>query len=473
MKKWKIYTYSACCCVFLWGAVFCGMRGSFQRYPLRVSFAYFCEKPFYNRLGVNPIFNIIKSATYSSKDIPAELASINEKDAINYVQQELNFVSTDSLNPIVRTDSCSTYIKGHPNVILVFMESMTLENLNRKSSNGQWLTPYLRSLRNKSIYCANAYSAGIHTNNGIVGVHYGYVPNFAKNAMPVNAPHYTGLPYYLQRAGYKNIVFLTGNPQYDNMNSFWRDNSITTIYSLYDYSTKHVVNNFGVSDGYMFSWGLNKLNEISLIRQPFFASFLTVSNHSPFVIPEEYQSRGNSDEERIIAYADDAIRLFVDSAQQTEWGKNALFILVADHGTSLPSPYEMGLSYNTIPIFIFHSALTPQVITSPVSQIDIWPTVLNLLGIVHENNSLGIDFLNNRRRYAFFVNDEHLGVSDGEYFFCLNIQSRQEFLYRIGNGKNIIEEETQKVADMREYGLNMERVNLLAITKKWTEPRKQ
>jgi len=473
MKGGKVYLLGALSCVLLWGVVFCGMRGSFQRYPLKVSFAYFSDSPFYNRLGINPIFNIIKSAEYGKHPIPKEIAAVDADEAMAYVQRELAFTPTDSLNPIARPGNCAQQLPGQPNVILIFMESMTRDNLDRRSADGQYLTPYLNSLRSKSIYCSNAYSTGIHTNNGIVGVHYGFVPNFAKTCMDVNAPSYTGLPYYMEKAGYANIAFVTGNPQYDNMNSFWRDNHITEIYSLYDYPGDQIVNNFGVSDGYMFEFGLNKLNEKAAEGKPFFASFLTVSNHAPFVIPEAYRSRGTTDEERIIAYADDAVRLFVEAAQQTEWGKDALFVLVADHGAPYQSPYEMSLSYNAIPIYFLSSGLAPQEISTPVSQIDIWETVLSLLGIAHENNSLGIDILHAGRRYAFFVSNEHLGVADGEYFYCYSINSHRECLYRIGSGENIAAAEPERTADMRRFGFHMERINLLSIAQRWTEPQKQ
>ena len=469
----KVWTYciGAFCCLLLWGLVFLGMRGSLQRYPLAVSFAYFCDKPFYNKLGVNPLFNIIKSAESDSKKLPDEIAAIDEEEALAYVLNELQTAPTDSLPPLLRLGTVSLRVSGKPHVVMIFMESMTADNLELKG-NGLWLTPFLRSLRDSSIYWSNCYSAGVHTNNGIVGAHYGFVPNFAKTCMDVTAPYYTGLPYYLAQAGYENLAFVTGNPQYDNMNSFWRDNSIAQIYSLYDYPSDQVVNNFGVSDAYMFEYGLQKLNEKAQEGKPFFASFLTVSNHSPFVVPESYRSRAESEDLQIIAYADDAVRQFMEAAQQTAWGKDALYILVADHGTPMQSPYDMCLSYNAIPIFFVSPVLTPQVITTPVSQIDIWETVLSMLGIAHENNSLGIDILHAQRRYAFFVSNEHLGVSDGEYLYCYSINSQRECLYRIGSGENIAAQEPERTADMRQYGFNMQRVNLLAIDKKWTEPRK-
>lgn len=463
------YILSALITVLLWGVVFCGIRGSFQRYPLQVSFAYFCNNPFYNRLGVNPVFNIIKSAEHGLEKMPPELEAIDEQKAITYVQDELHIHPIDSLLPLVRRGTTAPRVQGRPNVVLIFMESMTVDNLELQS-NGQWLTPYLRSLRDKSIYWANCFSTGVHTNNGIVGVHYGFVPNFAKPAMGVNAEIYTGLPYYLRKNGYQTLCFVTGNPQYDNMNSFWRDNHIHDLYSLYDYEADSAVNNFGVSDGYMFRYGIRKLGEYAESGKPFFASFLTVSNHSPFVVPEAYRCRGENDEQRIIAYADDAIRRFMEAAQQTEWGKNTVFVLVADHGSSRPSPYDMTLSYNHIPVFIYSGLLQPERIERVTSQIDIWESVLSLLGLEYDNNCTGIDVFSARRRYAYFVSNEHLGVSDGTWFWCYGIHSKQEKLYRIGSGENILDEFPEKAADMRAYGMNMMRVNLLIIDKQWTKP---
>lgn len=453
-------------CIVLWGLVFCGMRGSFQRYPLHISFAYFCENPFYNRLGINPVFNIIKSAEHSGTVLPKVISSIDPADALSYLEAEKARVAqtkAEGVNAATRLEQ--------PNVVVILMESMSSFYLEQRA-NGEYLTPYLRSLRERSVYCSNAYSTGIHTNNGIVGTLYGFAPNFAKSSMDVNAPLYTGLPYYLRQAGYENMAFVTGNPQYDNMNAFWRDNGITEIYSQYDYPREARVNNFGVSDGYLFEWGLKKLNEKANSEHPFFATFLTVSNHTPFVIPEAYRSRGKEDEECIVAYADDAIRGFMEAAQETSWGKNTLFILVADHGATIPTPYNMGYYGNSIPIFLVSKALQPQEITTPVSQIDIWETVLNLLGIEHENNSLGIDFMHHTRRYAFFVSNEHLGVSDGEYFYCFHILSGLESLYRLGYSENLMERESEKAAEMRNYGMNMIRANILAIENKWTEPHK-
>lgn len=453
----RAYIQGGIICAMLYGLVFIGIRGSLQRYPLKVSFAYFCDKPFYNKLGINPVFNIVKTAENGKNTLPDFLSAVSVEEAEEYVQSELQRPLTDSVvAPVVLT--------SRPNVVLILMESMTSANLERQY-NGQYLTPYLRSLRDSSWYWSNAFSAGIHTNNGIVASQYGYVPNFARAMMDVNANHYTGLPYYLQQAGYHNIAFVTGNPQYDNMNSFWRENHIPLIYSLYDYEEKAVVNNFGVPDDYMFRFGLDKLGSQA---EPFFATFLTVSNHPPYIVPETYRSRGKNDEERIIAYADDAIRQFMTAAQETEWGKNTLFILCADHGAPFASPYEMPLPLNTIPVYFVGAGLQPQRMTQPASQIDIWTTTLGLLGIPYDNPTLGIDLQRNERQYAFFVSNEHLGVSNGEWFWCYGLNSHQEHLYRIGSDEDVKDRYPKRANDMRRFGTYMQRVNLQKMNNKTT-----
>lgn len=445
------YLRGAAVCVLVYGLVFVGMRGSLQRYPLKVSFAYFCDKPFYNKLGVNPLFNIIKTAENGGNSLPDFLAAVRLEEAEAFVCEESEDGScADSLNVDVLSYDRPL------NVVLVLMESMTRVNLERQYA-GQYLTPYLRALRDSSWYWSNAYSAGIHTNNGIVASQYGYVPNFARTMMDVNANHYTGLPYYLQQAGYTNLAFVTGNPQYDNMNSFWRENHIPTIYSLYDYEQEAVVNNFGVPDDYMFRRGIDKLNTV---KEPFFATFVTVSNHLPYVVPEAYRLRGGNDEERIIAYADDAVRCFMTAARRTGWGRNTLFILTGDHGAPLHSPYEMTLPLNEIPIYFVAPGLKPQTYSQPASQTDIFPTALALLGIDYENPTLGKDLLHQCRKYAFFASNEHLGVSDGEWFWCYGLNSRQEHLYRIGSGEDVKDRYPNRAEAMRRYGICMQRVNL-------------
>lgn len=45
----------------LWVGYFMGIRGTLELYPIRTGKAYFSNNPFYNQLGVNPLFYFTKS----------------------------------------------------------------------------------------------------------------------------------------------------------------------------------------------------------------------------------------------------------------------------------------------------------------------------------------------------------------------------------------------------------------------------
>ncbi|MBQ0075728.1 MAG: sulfatase-like hydrolase/transferase [Bacteroidales bacterium] len=468
-NKFKKYSIVAAIGVLLWGLVICGMRSSFQRYPLSVSFAYFCENPFYNKLGVNPVFYIIKTATVAKNEMPAILNEVSEQEALSYAEKELNFCIADTLSPLTRSVVPTGEMKSKKHVVLILMEGMSRVNLDRVYE-GQYVTPFLRNLRDSSIYYSNCFSASVHTNHGIIGSTCGYEPFFGTTMMTTEPPIFTGLPYYLQQEGYHTSCFITSNPQFDNMNSFWCSNHIQRIYSIYDYPQSKAVNNFGVQDDYLFEYGLQAMNELTQTGIPQYALFLTVSHHGPYIVPEQYKNRGADDEERILSFADDALRNFMTQALQTEWGKNTLFILVADHGFTEHSKYEMSLEHHVIPLYFCGVGLSPRRINKVASQIDIYPTVLSMLGIPFDNNSLGIDLTQENRRYAFFVSHEHLGCSDGQHFFCHSIQTGRELLYDISNGENVLDSLPDKAADMRSYARNMTLLNLTGLSKGWAQP---
>ena len=450
------------------GICFIGMRGSFQRYVIKVSFASFSDIPFYNRIGNNPIFNIVESLKQTRKNIDVELIKNTDVDsALTFVTNELEITNNDTKHPL----NCNVSFPDNStklNVVLVLMESMTLNNLSLEY-NGRPLTPFLRDLRENSLYFENFYSAGIHTNNGMLATMYGYSTNFSQPCMNQPSDLYTGLPYWLKKHGYKTYTFVTSNPQYDNMNSFLLDNNIDRIYSQYDYPNDKIVSRFGVRDDYLFEYGIDFFNN-NTDTEPFFAMFLTCSNHSPYSIPEKYSAYGADIDEQAIAYADDALKEFFEKAKETSWGKNSVFVFVADHGSPrINQSYDMAYFYNRIPCYIYSEAFKDKAKKYDVigGQIDIFPTIMGLLQLDYVNNTLGVDLLREQRKYIYFVSDEHLGCADKEYFYCYNINSKQEFLYKIGNTENIIEQNGEKASAMRDYAVNMMKINNTAVKEKW------
>lgn len=440
------------------GASFISIRG-LGRYPTRVSDAYFCENSFCNQLGINPSFFLYKSITAASKKKDKlKGLDVGEK-AVSYVQKYLGIdTPLPDKSPISRMVEFEGEGKQY-NIIIILMESMATEYL-KMSYQGKSLTPYLHSLIDRSYYFENFYSAGIHTNNGIASTLYGFPPIFEQTMMPATPDYYKGLPMTLKEIGYKNYFFLSHDPAYDNMYAFLNENGFDHIYSELDYPSDKIVNNFGVQDDFLLKFSVNKINEIAKEDTPFLATIMTISNHPPYVVPEAFKDAGDSDEKRIVAFADNSLKDFMENAEKQEWYKNTIFVILGDHGRVLgKQPYEMSLTYNHVPL-ILHSPFfedSPKRLEEFGGQIDIYPTVMGLLQQPYVNNSLGIDLFREKRPYTYFVSDNHLGCINNDFFYVFNPDNKIEGLYNYRDNKteNLVDKNHDIAKDMRDYAISM------------------
>lgn len=445
--------------LLLFGLCFISMRGGFQRYPLRISNAFFSPNSFANQVPINPSFFLLKSYQYGKKKFMCANNLMDDKTALAKASAFLGVSLSADGDSFEKTLPA----KGdaiQPNVVIVLMESMSGYNLARKH-NGKFLTPYLNQLKDSSYYFDNFYSAGTHTNIGIVSTLYSIPAQFNKAMMEqVPIPEYGGMPKEFQKMGYQTLFFITGNPQYDSMNSFLRENNIEHIFSLYDYPTEKVANNFGVQDDYLFEFGVEKLNEMSKEDKPFFATFLTVSNHEPLVVPDRFKNSGANAHEDIIVFADNAIKEFMEKAQETEWFDNTIFVFLGDHGANVGGmQYDISLNYNHIPLMIYSKLFQnmPQKYSQFGGQIDVFPTVMGLMNQPFTNKTLGIDLLREERPCMFFTNDNQLACISSSNIYIRNLMTNQDYLFELGNEKrgNIFMEYQEHGNMLKNYALSM------------------
>ena len=446
--------------LLLWCLCFLGMRGSLQTYPLRVGYAYFSNNSFFNQLGVNPTFYLLKSYSGASKQKNNVNDLMSTEKALRLVQKELNVDHLiDEEHPILR----KIIPGGAPlkaNIVFVLLESMSADNLQREYK-GKKLTPFLNELISQSYYFENFYSSGVHTNNGIVSSLYGFPALFNKPMMAgTENTLYSGLPNFLHEQGYQNIFFVTSNPNYDHMNMFLSDNGFDRIYSQYDYPSDKVVNNFGVQDDFLFEYGIKKLTEAASKNQPFLATFLTVSNHTPYIVPKAFENAGDTDEEKIIAFVDNSLKDFMESAIKEAWYENTIFVILGDHGATIgKQKYDMSLSHNHIPCFLFSPLFedAPKQIKQYGGQIDLFPTIMGLLNQPYTNNSLGIDLLKENRPCMFFSSDIKLGCINDDFFYVRNLVTNQDFLYdrQSEQAENLVEKYPEITTILKNYAVSM------------------
>lgn len=455
----QLYLFPLSC--VLVGLTIVGLRGSVYVSPIRTGAAFFCQNPFFNQVGNNPVFNLVRSTLDANSSSNRKLSLLDDAEAVRMVRELLNAapLSTNQGAVLSRTvESDSALVKGSPNIVLIFMESMSAELMDRHGNNMN-LTPFLDSLSRESVYFDHFYSAGNHTNQGVFSTLYSH-PSILKRNMMKNSviPNYYGLPQVLREHQYKNIFFMPHEAQYDNMNGFLLANGFEQLYSQEDYPVLSAANCWGVSDEFLLDYSIPVLTEQSQTNQPFFGVLLTVSNHPPYVIPDHFHPRTQEPETQIVEFADYAIEKFFAQAKKEVWFDNTIFVLVADHGKIWHTPlYTIPTSFNHVPLIIYSPLLKPELYSAPGGQIDIGPTLLGMLGINYENTGLGIDLLKEKRPCMFFTSDDAVGCIDSTYFYIYKPSEKQEqlFHYATKGTEDLKGELPEVTGQLKEYSWSM------------------
>ena len=430
--------------------------------PITLWTPYMGSSSFANELTISPIYNYWMSVIipqYKDKEVSH---FISLEDSFKLIKKDFIYQDfIEDVSPICRkVTSDKEEIK--PNIVLVLMEAMSSYFL----AETPHLTPTLNELKNKSYYFKNIYSQAIHTNQGMFSSLYG-IPSFFDKVIMDNRvatggsnktplPMCEGLPYNLNKEGYVSSFYLAHEKAYNNTDYFLSLNgySIKDIHSRENYPKSEYVSPWGVNDGYLFKYAAQTIDNVD--NKPFFAGILTISNHPDYIIPEEFKYISKNPSEQAVFYSDHCIKQFMEDASKRDWFNNTIFIFVADHGRlEGRALYEMPLSFNHVPLIIYSPlfADAPKTFDNYGGQIDIFPTVMGLLNMDYENNSLGIDLRREKRPYAVFSSDDKIGCIDDNFLYCYNTLSKQEYLYdyKKNDPQNITSAHRKAFDSMRVY----------------------
>ncbi len=451
--------------MFLWqllavlmffGLNFLAIRGRIEKKaPIKVGTAWFSSQPFYNQLGLNPVFSFMQSVIDQNKLRGQAVFYMDNQLAINKVRNYMDIADTCYLSPLARKTDGSIPV-APPNVVLVIMESMSMAKTGIMEG-GMRLTPNLDSLARISASFSRIYTSGIHTFNGLYSTLYGF-PAIGRqhplNETPLKS--YTGLPVTLAGLGYQTVCFIPHDAQFDNMSGFFIHNGFRRIYSLPDYPEHWILSTLGIPDHLLFDFTIETLDKLSIGNRPFFATILTGSDHPPFIIPGDisFKPRSAVLSRQIAEYADWSIGRFMQAAASRNWFEHTLFVFIADHGTSVFKSYEMPLSFHHTPL-LFHmpySRLPGGDYPQLGMQIDVFPTVMGVLGLPYVNNTPGVDLLNFSRPFVFFSADDRRGcLSDSLFLIIRDNGVRALYHYRRAETANILSAYPGEAAEMENY----------------------
>ncbi|PHR30291.1 MAG: hypothetical protein COA38_10670 [Fluviicola sp.] len=317
-------------------------------------------------------------------------------------------------NPI-RTSQPANILPDSTNVVILVLESFGKEFVG-KLSGKETFTPYLDSLLGESMYFEYAFANGKKSNESIPAI-LASIPSLTTN--PYSASQYgdnqiVALPSILKANGYSTAFFHGASNGSMLFDSFSIRAGMEFYYGRNEYGNdEHFDGHWAISDGYFNPWSARKMSEL---KPPFCSLLFNTSSHHPYFVPKEFRKftkKGPQDICASISYADYALRLFFEEAKKQDWFENTLFVFVADHSpASTTAQYNLRNEMYRIPIGFYHpkGLIKAEKRTEIAQQLDIFPTILDLLNVKSTYYSYGSSLLQSTEKYGL----AHL---EGSYYY--------------------------------------------------------
>lgn len=299
-----------------------------------------------------------------------------------------------------------------PNVVIIVVESLGAKFIAPLGGKKD-TTPFLNKLSKESIFFTHFYATGTRTVRGLEAINLSIPPT--PGYAVVKRPEHKGL-YSLGNTfkvnNYEPIFLYGGNGFFDNMNSFFGGNGFQVIdNSDFEKSEVSFKNAWGVCDEDLFNKAKKIISQRSS-RNPFLLFMLTTSNHRPFTYPEnKIDIPSGTGRDGAVKYTDFAIGNFLNSVKNEKWAQNTIFVVVADHSTEGRGYFNLEVSDFHVPLWIYSPLIKPQTISKTASQIDLLPTLIDLLNLNDSSPFFGHSLLNTdlKEERAFIGNYQHVG----------------------------------------------------------------
>lgn len=417
-----------------------------------------------------------ESLGFLDYQVAAAIKANKEQNALKNGSMKETAASADALKASYFDQAGDVVPAGMPNyfglakgknVVVVQLEAFQNFAINL-SLEGQAVTPVLNQLAKESFYFpyffqqigqGNTSDAEFMSNTsiyptGVIAMSTGYGDRIVPS-----------IPRLLGDEGYESNTFHINDVTFWDRNRMYPALGFTKYYDKPSFENDHF-NSFGASDEELYRVGLEKLQALDKKNTPFYAQFVTTSSHHPFKVPDGLQRIKMQDSLQgtqlgdyltSLNYTDYELGKFIEGLKASGIWENTVLVVYGDHAglqTKDNDPAwvseQLGITYDgqisrfNIPLLVHVPGTEGKVVDQVGGQVDIMPTVSNLLGISLRDKgytAFGRDLLNISRnvvgmRYylptgSFFNNDIFFvpgkGFEDGTAFDIRTMEPVAEF----------------------------------------------
>ncbi|MEH7490617.1 LTA synthase family protein [Neobacillus niacini] len=319
-------------------------------------------------------------------------------------------------NTYIPASEHSTFgLAKNRHVFIIQVESLQEFTINQKI-NGQEITPNLNALLKESAYFDNVYQqigAG-NTSDAEWLMHTSLYPEgMDPTVNTLEGEEIPSLVWTLKKNGYGAATYHA-----DDITYWSRDKLYPALGFDYIYTSNEIPNEkeigFGPADEVLFNFVDEQLPKQLKTHEKMYSNIITLTSHTPFEMPEEYEFldlpenyketyAGNYFQS--VRYTDEQIGLFIKQLKKLGIYDESVILIYGDHSGLHGAPVTetdktlleevLGHEYTMQDRFVVPVLFTvPGIFTGEKyshlgGQIDLMPTLLNLLGIEHDTQMIG------------------------------------------------------------------------------------
>ena len=360
-----------------------------------------------NEYAVYDAFKTAQTSEQMAKANVSDLQSVKKYLKVNYV----------------KPNSTYTGVAKGKNVLVIHLESFQQFLIGYKWQ-GKEVTPNLNKLYHSknTLSFANFYNqvgqgktsdAEMMLENSIFGLQSGSaMSSYGTSNTFESAP-----AILKQQGGYTTAVMHGGAGSFWNRNNAYKQFGYEYFMPLsyYQNKPKYYIG-YGLKDKIFFS---QSIKYIERLPQPFYLKLITVTNHYPYDLDKKNQSIDKTDtgDETVDGYVqtahylDQAVGQLMRWMKKTGLDKNTLLVFYGDHygisGNHHKASAELldqdeftnfdNLKFQRVPLMFHMKGLKGGIKKTYGGEIDVLPTLLNLLGIRNRSTiQFGHDLLSKR-----------------------------------------------------------------------------
>lgn len=352
-----------------------------------------------NQYAVYDSFKTAQTSEQMAKANVSDLSSVKKYLKANYVKpnSEYTGVAKGKNVMVIHLESFQQFLIGYkwkgkevtPNLNKLYHSKNTLSFANFYNQVGQGKTSDAEMMLENSLY-------GLQSGSAMSS--YGTSNTFESAPAILN-----------QQGGYTTAVMHGGAGSFWNRNNAYKQFGYHYFMPLsyYENKPKYYIG-YGLKDKIFFS---QSIKYIERLPQPFYLKLITVTNHYPYDLDKKNQSIAPTDtgDETVDGYVqtahylDQAIGELMRWMKKTGLDKNTMLVLYGDHygisGNHHKASAELlnqdeftnfdNLKFQRVPLMFHMPGLKGGIKKTYGGEIDVLPTLLNLLGV---NNRKTIQF---------------------------------------------------------------------------------